>query len=85
MAVQGAPHKVFLLCCSCVNHQCHSCNSVNVLTYAVMLLHLLGMDSESAVIMLKWLGIAPFILLYLMNVLSPMPVTTERMITIAFP
>ena len=59
--------------------------AVNVLTYAVMLIYLLGMDSDSAVIVLKWLGIAPFLLLYLMNVLSPIPVTTERMITIAFP
>ena len=58
----------------------------NILIYLTIILYLLGLNSNSAVTVLKWLGIAPFTLLfYLMSILSPIPVDIERMIVIAFP
>ena len=53
--------------------------------YLIIILYLFDLNSDSAVAVLKWVAIAPFILLYLMNILSPIPVAIERMIIIAFP
>ena len=57
----------------------------SVLVYIVIILYLLDLNSDSVTIVLKWLGVAPTILLYLMVVLSPITVAFERMIAIAFP
>ena len=46
---------------------------------------MLGLNSDSAAVAVKWLGIVPLTLLYLMNILSPIPVAIEHMIVIAFP
>ena len=54
----------------------------NILIYLTIILYLLGLNSNSAVTVLKWLGIAPFMLLYLMSILSPIPVAID---VIAFP
>ena len=56
-----------------------------VLTYIIILLYLFDLDSDFAYIVLKWLGILPYILMYLMAILLPVPIAVERMITIAFP
>ena len=56
-----------------------------VLIYLIIILYLLHLNSNSAVTVLKWLGIAPFTLLYLMSILSPIPVAIEHMIVIVFP
>ena len=57
----------------------------DVLLYIVIILYLLDLNSDSVVIVLKWLGVAPTIVLYLMVVLSPITVAVERVIVIAFP
>ena len=53
--------------------------------YLIIILYLFYMNSDSAVAVLKWVTIAPLILFYLMNILSPIPIAIERMIVIAFP
>ena len=58
---------------------------IRVLAYLIIILYLLDLNSDTAVIILKWLGIAPFILLRLMAELLPITVAVERMIVIAFP
>ena len=57
----------------------------SVMVYLIIILYLLDLNSDSAVAVMKWLSIAPFLLLYLMSILSPVTVAIERMITIAFP
>ena len=57
----------------------------SILGYLVMILYLLDLNSDSAVIIVKWVSIAPFLLLRLMTVFAPMTLAIERMITIAFP
>ena len=49
------------------------------------ILYLLDLNSDSAAIVLKWLGVAPALILYLMIVLLPITIAMERMIVIAFP
>ena len=56
-----------------------------IMIYLIITLYLLDLNSDSAVTALKWLAIAPSMLLYFMSVLSPIPVAIERMIVIAFP
>ena len=56
-----------------------------VLVYLTTILYLLDVNSDSAVVVLKWVVITPFMLLYFMGILSPIPVAIERMIVIAFP
>ena len=56
-----------------------------ILGYLLSILYLLDFNSTTATIAVKWLGIAPFIILYFMTILSPIPVALERMIVIAFP
>ena len=51
----------------------------------IIILYLLGVNSESTVIVVKWLGMAPYVLFYLINIFSPVPLAVERMIVIAFP
>ena len=46
---------------------------------------LLDLNSQSAAIVLKWLGVAPALMLYMMIVLLPITIAAERMIVIAFP
>ena len=58
---------------------------IKVLAYLIIILYLLDLNSDTAVIILKWLGIAPFILIRLMAELLPITVAVERMIVIAFP
>ena len=57
----------------------------SAMIYLIIILYLLDLNSDSKVIALKWLAIAPTILIYLMSILSPIPVAVERMITISFP
>ena len=59
--------------------------ATSVMIYLMIILYLLDLNSDSAGIALKWLVIAPAVLVYLMSILSPIPVAVERMITIAFP
>ena len=49
------------------------------------ILYMLTLNSYSAATVLKWLGIAPALLFYLMIVLLPTTIAVERMIVIAFP
>ena len=49
------------------------------------ILYMLNLNSDSAATVLKWLGIAPALLFYLMIVLLPTTIAVERMIVIAFP
>ena len=53
--------------------------------YLIIILYLLDQNSDSAVIVLNWLVIAPAVLVYLMSIMSPIPVAVECMIAIAFP
>ena len=53
--------------------------------YIINILYLLDFTSDSVATAVKWLAVAPFILLYFMCILSPIPVAVERMIVIAFP
>ena len=56
-----------------------------ILAYLISILDLLDLNSDTAVIVVKWLVVAPFTILYFMSILSPIPVVLERMIVIAFP
>ena len=56
-----------------------------ILVYLIIILYLLDMNSESVEIVLKWIGIVPFISIYLMTVMLPITVAVERMVVIAFP
>ena len=56
-----------------------------ILAYLISILYLLDLNSDTAVIVVKWLAVAPFTILYFMSILSPIPVVLERMIVIAFP
>ena len=58
---------------------------IKVVVYLIIIPYLLDLNSDSAVIVLTWLGIAPFILTQLMAGLLPITVAVERMIVIAFP
>ena len=57
----------------------------SVLVYIMNILYMLTLNSYSAATVLKWLGIAPALLFYLMIVLLPTTIAVERMIVIAFP
>ena len=57
----------------------------SVLVYIMNILYMLNLNSDSAATVLKWLGIAPALLFYLMIVLLPTTIAVERMIVIAFP
>ena len=56
-----------------------------ILVYLISILYLLDLSSDTAVIMVKWLVVVPFVTLYIINILLPIPVALERMIIIAFP
>ena len=56
-----------------------------ILSYLIIILYLLDLNSDSAFVALKWLCILPFISMFLMTFLLPVPVAVERMIVIAFP
>ena len=56
-----------------------------ILVYLISILYLLDLNSDTAVIVVKWLVVAPFTILYFMSILSPIPVALERMIVIAYP
>ena len=51
----------------------------------IILLYQLGLNSVSTTIILKWIVILPSLLLYLVAILLPITLATERMIVIAFP
>ena len=51
----------------------------------IILLYQLGLNSDSTTIILKWIVILPSLLLYLVAILLPITLATERMIVIAFP
>ena len=56
-----------------------------ILVYLISILYLQDLSSDTAVIMVKWLVVVPFVTLYIINILLPIPVALERMIIIAFP
>ena len=51
----------------------------------IILLYQLGLNSDFTTIILKWTVILPSLLLYLVAILLPITLATERMIVIAFP
>ena len=51
----------------------------------IIILYQLGLNSDSTTIIVKWLVILPSIVLFLMSILLPITLATERMIVIAFP
>ena len=57
----------------------------SALANLIIILYLLDLNSESAVIVLKWIAIVPFSLIYLMTLLLPITVAVERMVVIGFP
>ena len=56
-----------------------------ILGYVIGILYLLDLNSDTSATVVKWLGAVPFLILYFMTILSPIPIALERMIVIAFP
>ena len=57
----------------------------SIQVHLIIILYLLDLNSDSAAIILKWIGFIPFLLIYLMADFLPITVTVERMIVIVFP
>jgi len=57
----------------------------SAMQYLVMILSLLGLNSNSTGTLIKWLLTPPFTLLLTITILLPAPIAIEHMIVIAFP